>query len=267
MIVYRCNDYDIASVMHVSAFVLFFVVVLYILLLLYCFIAWESIGSSTRLHQRIHQYDWIKPSENFVGFYFRANVFLVAYISFATVFTLLFAKRDSSTWIIGLMAPVFVVWTLCRLYLLSKNRKSLSAGKATTSFPGLLHPVNVTALILLLLITMAYFQIEQEEPMKRCVIGFQLLSFIPLLFTRLKKNSRKSASTDTVHTQPVYAANIFRFRNRIFHIKMIYCYSLFWFLAVMAVSVFPVFCFIRYAQDSEIGQQIKTDQLSLAAKT
>ncbi|QNA45928.1 cache domain-containing protein [Lacibacter sediminis] len=267
LIVYRCNDYDVASVMHVSAFVLFFVIVLYLLLLLYCFIAWESIGNSTRLHQRIHQYDWIKPSEKFVGFYLSANVFLVVYISFATVFTLLFAKRDSSAWIIGLMAPLFVVWTLCRFYLLSKNGKSLQQGKITTNLPGLLHPVNVTALVLLLLITLAYFQVEQKESMRRCVIVFEVLSFIPLLFTRLKKNSRIYVSKSTSHAQPVYAANIFRLRKRIFHVKMIYCYSLFWFLAVMAVSVFPVFCFIRYAQDAEIGQQIKTDQLSLAAKT
>lgn len=268
LIVYRCNDYDIASVMHVSAFVLFFVVVLYVLLMLYCFIAWESIGSSTRLHQRIHQYDWIKPSERFVGFYFRANVFLLAYITFALAFTLLFAKRDSSVWIIGLITPLFVAWTLCRFYLLSKNNgKSLSTGKATTGFRSLLHPVNVTALILLSLTTIAYFKIEQDESTRICVIVFQVLSFIPLLFTKFKKAIRKPLSKQASHTKSLYAANIFRFRNRIFHVRMIYCYSLFWFLAVMAVSVFPVFCFIRYAQDSEIGQQIKADQLLLAAKT
>ena len=267
LVAYHCNDHTTASILHINAFILFSLFILYSMLLLFCIIAWNKTNYSSNLNQPINQYEWLRPGNGKSEFLFNANCYLIFYI-FTTIVFDIFIHKYSAIWFIGLMFPIFAVWTLYILFRLHIHLKNPSLspkeiGKNT--FSTLLQAYNFTPLIFLVLLTLIYFRIEANPVSRRILISYEVISLllipaVAVILSRFTRNNKK-VDVSSMETRRPYS-----FKKTVPYLlsKKMLLYNGFWFLSVVAVSIIPVNCFFQYAQEKEIALLVKTHQLDIA---
>jgi len=263
LVAYHCNDYYTSSILNIHAFILFFVMMLYGVLLLYFLFIWSNFRHPSRLNQYIHQYDWVKPGSSKSHFYITAYWYMGCYFLIVLLFSI-FSGRDSDTWFNGFSAPLFVVWGLHILYSLNRNHSNISSIVYIQRLIKIPYLINLFPLVLLVFADITYFSLETNPFPRIRVFIFQGISIPPVIMilsqrlrllpgvfsdilpakSKLKKIIPKRIITDISEINKTH-------------------YTLFLFFSVLSVSILPVYCFFRYAQQNEIALQIKADQLDL----
>ncbi len=245
LVVYHCNDYTTASILHVSSFTLFFLLILFSMLLLFCLVAWNKTNYFTRLHQPVYQYDWFKPGKDKSTFLFSANTYLISYTAITLIYGL-FMHHRSVFLFIGLLFPLFTVYTL---YIIFRQHvlKQPVPTTARAVFGFIMEGYNIIALLFLLLLNMVYFRLETNTVSGYAFIFYEVISTLMLffmigIFPRYMKKNEQNGDI----------------------LKQLYCS--FWFLSVIAISLVPAHCFFQYAQEKEMVLMVKTGQLGLAQK-
>ena len=268
LIVYYCNDHNTASILHINAFILFFLFILYSMLFLFFIIAWNKTNYFSRLNQPIYQYDSIKPGKGKSKFLFAANCYLMFYI-FITLGFDIFIHKYSAIWFIGLMFPIFAVWTLYLLFRLDVDRKNPSSSSKSVfkkTFNFLRQPYNFTPVIFLFLLNFIYFRIETNPISWAALIFYEVISFllmpvVVVIFSRFTTGNDKEAEISAIASKEPSP-----FKKIVSNLlsKKTLQYNTFWFLCVIAISVIPVNCFFIYAQQKEIALLVKANQIDMA---
>ena len=248
LVAYHCNDDSIASMLHVNVFILFFLCILFFMLLLYCLIAFGQGNHFSRLNQPIVQHDNIgQYGKNKKAFLFAANRYLFFYV-LVTVAYKIFAHQYAAIWMMGLVFPVFAVWTvaLCfKSYIREENHFPFANPvKNATGF--LKQSCNYAPLILLFLLNFIFFRVEANSSSWFALIGYEIISLLLMPVAFIK---------------PLFGAGLLK---RLIFFKDDHLYNAFWFLLVVAISIVPVNCFFVYAQEKEIALQTKAYQLDMA---
>jgi len=248
LVVYHCNDFTTASILHINAFMLFFLFILLSMLLVLCFISWTKTNHFSKLNQPIHQFDWVKPAYNKSNFFINANFYLLTYIFFTVLYGF-FVLRYSTIWFIGVVFPVFTTWTLYILFRLHVHFKGSVSLKMIPRrlFRFLLQPYNLVAFTFLGLLNVIYSRFETNPG---SLIFYEIISllFIPalIMFTGIYNKLAKEG----------------RFSKLVKENMLLY--NFFLVLSVIAISIIPVTCFFIYAQQKEINLLIKAQQLDTA---
>jgi len=244
LVVYHCNDVTTASILHVNAFVLFFLFILLSMLLVFCFVAWNKTNHFSKLNQPIYQYDWIIPGRSKSRFFINANGYLLTCIFFTVVYCGI-VNRNSTIWFIGMVSPIFTAWTLYLLFRLHIHFKGVSSKVTPWSLlVFLLQPYNLTVLTFLLLLNVIYSRIETNSAARRDLLFYEIISILLTLAM--------------IKFSPVFK----RWFSK-FPIKKMRIYNFFWFWSVIAISIIPVTCFFIYAQQKENNLIIKAQQLDM----
>jgi heme/copper-type cytochrome/quinol oxidase subunit 2 len=250
LVVYHCNDNSTASMLHVNAFVLFFMLILFITLFVYGIIAFNKHVHFSRLNQPIAQLGAIRwHGKNKEEFLFASNRYLLLYV-LATVIFKTISQQYAASWLIGLVFPIFVIWTLtlCLRQHMHGENPFPSFISTRKDRPGFLNqPHNYTALIFLFFLNFIFFKIETEHVSWLALAGYEMISlaFMPLALSKHPVNNISGW-------------------QKIFFLQDKQLRGSFWFLLVIAISIVPVNCFFSYAQEKEIALQTKADQLDIA---
>jgi hypothetical protein len=251
LVVYHCNDFTTASILHINAFILFFLFILLAMLLVFCFVAWNKTNHFSKLNQPIYQYDWIIPAHNKSRFFINANCYLLGYIFFTVIYSV-FVHRNSTIWFIGVVSPIFTVWTLYILFRLHIHLKGVLSleGIPRSLFRFLLQPYNLIAFTFLLFLNIIYFRIQANPAVIRSLLFYEIISLLLI--------------PTVILFSPVYDKLVENGSfSKLSKAKMP-LYNFFWFLSVVAISIIPVSCFFIYAQQKENNMLIKAQQLDMA---
>ena len=251
LVVYHCNDNSTASMLHINAFVLFFLLTLFIMLFGYGVIAFNKNVHFSRLNQPIAQLSAIRwHGKTKDGFLFAANRYLLFYI-LATVIYKMIVHHYAASWLMGLVFPIFVIWTMTLCFRLHRHGEDpfsafVSRKKDNPGFLNQAH--NYAAVIFLFFLNFIFFRIETSSVSRLALVGYEMISFAFMPVALVKHQGSNTGW------------------QRIFFFKNKQLRGSFWFLLVTAVSIVPVNCFFSYAQEKEIALQIKGHQLDLAEK-
>ena len=250
LVIYHCNDNSTASMLHINAFVLFFLLILFIMLFVYGIIAFNKDAHFSRLNQPIAQLGSIRwQGKSKEKFLFAATRYLLFYI-FATVIYKMIVQHYAASWLMGLISPMFVIWTLTlcfRLHMHGENPFSSLVGMRRNS-PGFLNQAhNYIALIFLFFLNFIFFKIETNRDSWLALAGYEVISVALMPMALLKHSDNKARAWQ----------NFFFFKNKQLR-------GSFWFFLVIAISIVPVNCFFTYAQEKEIALQTKAYQLDMA---
>jgi len=250
LVVYHCNDNSTASMLHVNAFVLFFLLILFSMLFVYGIIAFNKHVHFSRLNQPIAQLGAMRwPGKSKEEFLFAANRYLLFYI-LATVAYKIIVHQYASTWLMGLVFPIFVIWTLTLCLRSHKYGEALFpsfSGVRKYKLGVLNQSHNYAAVIFLFFLNFIFFRIETKIVSSLALIGYELIS-LALIPLALVKHPGSEASG----------------WQKIFFLRERNLLGSFWFLLVVAISIVPVNCFFSYAQGKEIALQTKASQLDMA---
>jgi hypothetical protein len=156
--------------LHINAFVVFFLLILLIMLFVYGIIAFNKDVHFSRLNQPIAQLctmRWHGKSKE--GFLFAANRYLLFYI-LATVTYKIIVHQYAASWLMGLVSPIFVIWTLTLCLRLHMHGETPFPSIVSTrkDSPGFLNqPHNYAALIFLFFLNFIFPNRNERQFMVR----------------------------------------------------------------------------------------------------
>jgi hypothetical protein len=257
IVTYHQMEFSESSILHIISFILFFLAIYFPFVFVFCFLAWQRTQYLTRLNKRIDQYTWLKPGENKQLFLRNANLFLIVYSCF-TLLYLIFIPNNTPFLFIAFWFPVFsltVLYMLYRHYVLLEEKFIPLTTICKQQLSDFFRGFNIAPIIAIAILNFIFFYLEEDGLNRLFFGGFQVLSFgvlwvISAVLNALKNNRHK----DTIK-QKISASELHKIPSQ-----------LFWFLAVISISIIPTCCFFTFAQKNEIDLVIKNRQLRLLQK-
>jgi hypothetical protein len=257
IVTYHQMEFSESSILHIISFILFFLAIYFPFVFVFCFLAWQRTQYLTRLNKRIDQYTWLKPGENKQLFLRNANLFMLVYCCF-TLLYIIIIPNNTPLLFIAFWFPVFsltILYMLYRHYVLLEEKFLPLAAVCREQLSDFLRGFNIAPITAIAILNFIFFYLEEDGINRLYFGGFQILSFGVLwmisTFLNLFRNSRHK---DTIKEKIS--------KNELHKIPS----QLFWFLAVISISIVPTCCFFTFAQKNEIDLVIKNRQLRLMQK-